>query len=56
MVLDGYGNYVIQKIFSFGEGKSKLKYLKWLEKDFSSLLSTKTGTHTLQAITKRLQG
>ena len=54
MILDSYGNYVIQKIFSCSPSHFRSTLLGWLEKDLMKLLMTKTGTHTLQAIVQLL--
>ena len=54
MILDPYGNYVIQKIFACSSPNLRRSLLSWLEKDFIEILMSKTGTHTLQAIVQLL--
>lgn len=54
MILDSYGNYVVQKIFACSPSHLRSNLLSWLEKDLIQLLMTKTGTHSLQAIVQLL--
>ena len=50
MILNSYGNYVIQKIFSCSSSSLKSTLLEWIEKDFINIVKTKAGTHSLQSI------
>lgn len=50
MILDNYGNYVIQKMFSYTTPELRKTFLQWIEKDFIKILMSKAGTHSLQSI------
>ena len=50
LVVDGYGNYVFQKLLQSCSLECRLAALRNLVNQLPSILQTKTGTHAMQSL------